>query len=536
MANRAPVEPVPEGVRMFDAPEPTTRTETRPHGEVPRGLLITPSSSTRTGRFGRMFRRLPVYEHRRDSLIELAEAMIQRPVGGMLDGPLGAPDQNENTSRLDGGELRLPAGYTYFGQFVDHDITFDPASSLTRQNDPNALVNFRTPRFDLDSLYGGGPASQPFLYDTDGVKLELGDRVSNDAETAGPDLLRANERALIGDPRNDENLIVSQLQVALIRFHNAVVDRVRVDNPNLVDADVFKRTQLTVRWHYQWVVVRDFLRRLVNEEVVADILRSHEYASPSGRQSTIRPRLLFYEWKQQPFMPVEFSVAAYRFGHSMARPSYLINDAVRVPVVNNARRIPLFSAAPRDADRPTNLNGFGPLPAQSGVQWKYFLTGIENRRGPNDQWLPQPSYKINTQLAAPLGELPGFPDSPERSLAVRNLLRGWALQLPAGQDVARAMGIQPLDEALLDTVGLSRDTREDLRGKWPLWFYVLKEAEVLAGGAHLGPVGGRIVAEVLIGLLEEDPLSFLSVSPTWKPFLGATPGEFTLSDLINFWQ
>ena len=121
------------------------------------------------------------------------------------------------------------------------------------------------------------------------------------------------------------------------------------------------------------------------------------------------------------------------------------------------------------------------------MQWKYFLTGIEGRRGPNDQWLPQPSYKIDTQLAFPLGNLPDFPEGVEHSLAVRNLLRGWALQLPAGQDVARRMGITPLGDALLDNLGLSRETREDLRDKWPLWFYVLKEAEVLAGGAHLGP-------------------------------------------------
>ena len=522
---------------MFEAPDPTTKTETRPHGELPRGLRDTPSSSTRAGRFGRMFRRLPVYEHRPDSLIELGQAMIQQPAGGMLDGPLGAPDRNENTSLLD-GELRLPSGYTYFGQFVDHDITFDPASSLTRQNDPNALTNFRTPRFDLDSLYGRGPASQPYLYDRDGLKLELGTSVSNDDEVAGPDLLRVKERALIGDPRNDDNLIVSQLQVAFIRFHNAVVDHVRRKSPNLGDNDVFKRAQLTVRWHYQWVVVRDFLRRLVGDEVIDDILSSKEYSSPLGRHSTVRPRLLFYEWKQQPFMPVEFSVAAYRYGHSMARPSYLINDTITGPVVSNARRIPLFSRAPHDANRPTNLNGFKPLPNQSGVQWKYFLTGIKNRRGPNDRWLPQPSYKINTSLAFPLGDLPGSPEGPEHlhSLAVRTLLRGWSLQLPAGQDVARAMGIRPLDdEGLLDNLGLRRETREDLRGQWPLWFYVLKEAEVLADGEHLGPVGGRIVAEVLIGLLDEDPLSFLSVNPTWKPSLpGATPGKFTLTDLVNF--
>jgi hypothetical protein len=522
---------------MSIAPESTTTTQPPPHGGVPRGLMLTPSSSTTAGRFGRMFRRLPVYEHEQESLVALGRTMVQQPEHGMLDEPLGAEDEDENTSTLD-GELRLPAGYTYFGQFVDHDITFDPVSSLTRQNDPDALANFRTPRFDLDSLYGAGPAIQPFLYRSGGVELELGTRVSDDDRVAGPDLLRAtNGRAVIGDPRNDENLIVSQLHVAFIRFHNAVIDHVRREHPTLGKADLFKLGQQTVRWHYQWVVVHDFLRRLVGADVIYDILRPEDYRSPGGRHTTIRPRLLFYHWNEQPFMPVEFSVAAYRYGHSMARPSYLINDVIDVPVADGANRIPLFSEDPHDPKRPTNLNGFGPLPDDWGVQWKYFLYGIEERRGPNDDHLPQPSYRIDTELAHPLGALPQIPAPGERSLPVLNLLRGGARGHPAGQDVARAMGIAPLDDDLLDDVGLRSDARRDLEGRWPLWYYVLKEAEVDAGGAHLGPVGGRIVAEVLIGLLHGDPLSFLSVNPTWEPFLADRPGSsgtFTLADLVNF--
>jgi Animal haem peroxidase len=533
---------------MSTAPDSTTPTQPPPHGGVPRGLPLTPSSSTTSGRFGRMFRRLPVYEHDPKTLIALAGTMIQ-PLDedGQLDEPLGQDtDGDENKGMLD-GELRLPAGYTYFGQFVDHDITFDPASSLTRQNDPDALTNFRTPRFDLDSLYGAGPASHPYLYEQpEGEKLLLGESRSQDEEVAGPDLPRSpNGRALIGDPRNDENLITSQLQVAFIKFHNAVVDHVRKTNATLGPDERFKLAQQTVRWHYQWVVIHDFLRRLVGDDVVRDILRPEDYRSANARHTTIRPRLLFYHWKEQPFMPVEFSVAAYRFGHSMARPSYLINDVVKTPVVANASRIPLFAPDPGDDTKLTSLNGFRPLPASGGVQWKYLLVGIDGAPGPNDALLPQPSYTIDTELGHPLGCLPdnvaraqplfaGILAAEAKSLAVRNLLRGRALGLPTGQDIARAMAIQPLDDELLERVELGPEARDDLKDRWPLWYYVLKEAEVEAGGEHLGPVGGRIVAEVLIGLLAGDPLSYLSVYPTWKPHLGPSPGRFTLSDLVNF--
>ena len=367
------------------APDPTTPTRPIPHGGVPRGLALTPSSSTTAGRFGRMFRHVPVYEHDPETLEALAATMI---MPRERDKPLLRSDEDQNTGML-GSELRLPAGYTYFGQFVDHDITFDPVSSLTRQNDPDALTDFRTPRFDLDSLYGKGSADQPYLYEPGGVRLALGDARSGNRLFAGPDLPRnpTTWRALIGDPRNDENLIVSQLQVAMIKFHNAVVTDLRTKDRSLRrperSDDLFKLAQQTVRWHYQWVVINDFLGRLVGQDVIKDILREEEYLTPGSngsptKQKTIRPRFLFYHWREQPFMPVEFSVAAYRFGHSMARPSYLINDRI-VPAVVGANRIPLFPAnrprplVPAPPNGLGDLHGFRRLPRDAGVQWKYFL-------------------------------------------------------------------------------------------------------------------------------------------------------------------
>jgi hypothetical protein len=524
----------------------TTPTLPSFHGALPpRGLDATASSSISSGRFGRMFRHLPSSSPEDSSLADLARVMIQGLEGGELDKELGVDDEDENIATLPNGELRLPAGYTYFGQFVDHDITFDPVSSLTRQNDPDGLVDYRTPRFDLDSLYGRGPSDQPYLYEADGVHLALGREVPSPDATVGHDLQRnGNGRALTGDPRNDENLIVSQLQATMIKFHNTVLDQVGNEHPTRGKEDNFKLAQQTVRWHYQWIVVHDFLARLVGDDVVSDILRPVSYLAPGQGEVTVTEAALrFYEWREEPFMPVEFSVGAYRFGHSIARPSYKINEvAQKKTPVAGVHRIPLFDAA---GEAEESLTGFQAIPDQWTVQWRFFLSGIDD--GGEASHLPQPSYKLDAQLANPLGALPGSVAGPEvlglnlepslaQVLAARNLFRGKRLGLPSGQDVALAMGLEPLsDDQLFDEEAVQQSTREDLAGRAPLWLYVLKEAEVKAEKAHLGPVGGRIVAEVLIGLLDGDPLSFLGVRPNWKPTLpAAIPGTFTLSDLVRF--
>ncbi|MCI0158514.1 hypothetical protein KNO15_17565 [Leifsonia shinshuensis] len=525
----------------------TPTTPTSPHlhgGQAPRGLENTPESDFTGGRYGRMFRDLPTYDLADASLIALADAMIQ-PAEPAKE--LGAEDEDENTATLDmSDELRLPAGYTYFGQFVDHDITFDPASSLTRQNDPDALVDFRTPKFDLDSVYGRGPSDQPYLYDSDGLHLSLGDRQS--PGFGAFDLQRvASERAIIGDPRNDENVIVSQLQSVFLRFHNAVVDSVKTDFPAWSAADQLKHAQRLVRWHYQWVVVHDYLPRLVGKDVVDDILPEESFVSSASTALTVtrpKPRLVFYRFRRQPFMPVEFSVAAYRFGHSIVRPSYFINTVARPDPLppEGAHRIPIFTP---DADKPRGgLNGFKTLPREWGVDWRFFLPRITSSEQPVPG-TPQPSYKLDATIATPLKTLPtsvagaeviSTAAGPEiaRSLAIRNLLRGKRLGLPSGEDVSRAMGIEPLTpDEVFTNVDVTDDVKSDLRGRTPLWFYILKESEVRSESAGLGPVGGRIVAEVLIGLLSGDHLSYLSVQPNWRPNLGPTAGEFTLSDIVN---
>jgi Animal haem peroxidase len=385
----------------------------------------------------------------------------------------------------------IPAGYTYFGQFVDHDITFDPMSKLQRDNDPDALVDFRTPRFDLDSVYGSGPAVQPYLYEADdpvfrNVKLLVGD----------DDLPRNSQgRALLGDARNDENVVIAQLQLLFLRFHNKVVDHLLASGPALEGAQLLDEAQRIVRWHYQWIVVHDFLPRVVGKEL-ATVERE------------------YFEWDDKPFIPVEFSAAAYRFGHSMVRERYKLNEATDP--------VPPFAPPGAPAQ---HLGGFRPVPPELRIEWRRFF----------DVTPPAPnmhSMRMDDSLAGVLLHV----RPSEEALARLNLERGVALGLPAGSAVARAMGAPELTEAELALDGLDDSSREALLRAPPLWYYVLREAVVHGGdGLRLGPVGGRIVAEVLNGLLDGDPSSYRGESPPWKPELPrAREDDFTMGDLVRF--
>jgi len=488
------------------------------HGVLPiRGLEDVPRSALYEGRFGRMFRNLPPFAPDDADLLSLGALMIETQA--QADDPnLDNPD--------------IPAGFTYFGQFIDHDITFDPNSKLQRDNDPDALRNFRTPRYDLDSLYADGPDNNPYLYDKDGVHLLVG------KNAAGEDDLPRNaanpKRALIGDPRNDENAIVSQLHLAFIKFHNKVVEALPASTPNLFD-----EARRIVRWHYQWVVVHDFLRKILGgDDVINDIIKLEKYKVPFGGgtkdiQGALNVDLKFYHYRNQPFIPVEFSVAAYRFGHSMIRTDYELNPATEDP-----NDVEIFGTEGED------LRGFQERRADLEIQWARFFefSGVAQK--------PQHSRRIDAKIAVGLGSLPFITDM-FKSLAQRNLLRGKALGLPSAQAVARAMGmtegniiLTPAELALPTNApgGKPGDPPRDLAAAFgdntPLWFYILKEAEVRCSGKKLGPIGARIVAEVLIGLLDGDPASYLSAEPTWRPkknqFGAPDDGKFFMVDLLRF--
>jgi hypothetical protein len=549
-----------------------------------RGLDNVSESSISGGRFGRMFRNLGPAPFREPYLRALGKTMIANDfdeasgTGATADIPFTQADPAKENPKI-------PSGFTYLGQFIDHDITFDPVSSLDRENDPDALHDFRTPRLDLDSVYGAGPAQQPYLYQPDGARLRIGvDKAPRGFGRFRPDLPRAWDappqaarptgdgapvnrvRALIADPRNDENNLVQQIHALFQLFHNRVCDRIAEDEPPSM---LFGRAQNLTRWHYQWMVLHDFIPRICGEAVYKNVVVA----------KGDKPRLQFFRSRSgEGFMPVEFSVAAYRMGHSMVRPTYSLNDIVRGAQPSRQdgfdfHRIPIFSGNDTDL---ANLNGFRELPGFWGIDWAFYFDLPHDHvrlQAGETAFLPQPSYRLDTLLTDPLARLPDRirAGASISSLAELNLLRGWRLGLPSGQAVARNMGVEEADvltdaelfdhpnpkvasrrRALLDgdpaeiralfgdaVSGLNFEgdgrTPGDsfFAGNCPLWYYVLREAEI-GGGEHLGLVGGTIVAEVLAGLITMDRKSFLQIAPKWKPVFGEVPGEFTMTDLIRF--
>ncbi|MEJ2756104.1 MAG: peroxidase family protein [Gammaproteobacteria bacterium] len=356
-----------------------------------------------------------------------------------------------------------------------------------RSNDPSGLLNFRTPRFDLDNLYGRGPDDQPYLYDqNDKAKMAIG---SSSEDPSLPDLPRYENRALIGDMRNDENTMVSQLQLAFLLAHNTLVDRARA--AKIPESEVFESARKTLTWLYQYIVWNDFLNRIVMKGV-----REHALHLGTTRDKRKKWRLGLkdvYNWKRQPFMPVEFSVAAYRFGHSLVRNSYQTNSERR----GFGKFAPIFDNVGNNDD-PDDLRGFRPMKPQNMIQWDWFLP-MTTSRGP----FPQMARKIDTKLSNALSFLHEAPSGdPLNVLAFRNLKRGFSFGLPSGTCMAKKYNIEriKLDKGEPDS----------------LWYYILREAQD-GGGNHLGRLGSTVVAAVFAGLLKGDPNSWVNVDPDWTP-------------------
>jgi hypothetical protein len=487
-----------------------------PHGDADLGELTPRSVFYDQGRFGRLFPTLPPFAADtpliRDGLAELGAEGGPMDAGDDLSDPITlVTDPAKSAGNPD--NPAITAGFTFLGQFLDHDMTFDPTSSLARQQDPESIRNFRIPALDLDNLYGGGPTASPHLYDAtiDGGRTSLlteeipGSAAVSIGGVARHDVARNSQNtALIGDPRNDENLIVSQLHLALSRFHNRVVVDVTSElGPGFTAGEIFAEAQRVVRWHYQWLVIHEFLVTTVGADLVDDILAN----GPKH-----------FAWRNDPYIPVEFSVAAYRFGHSQARPSYRANFGTSATDVTQQFFALLFKPSAADPNDPDDLRGGRRAPRRF-IDWQTFFDFGDGRVRHNK--------RIDTRLSSVLFELMGQPEGEPISLATRNLLRNLTMKVPSGQRVAKAMQIEPLAPA--DLADLEP---YHLEGRTPLWFYVLREAQVMTDGERLGPVGGRIVAEVIIGLIRGDRQSYLRQDPDWTPTYGSG-GSFGIVDLLT---
>src|SRR5918992_549199 len=471
------------------------------HGQLYRSDNVPPRSLYYDrGRFGRLFPSLPPFAVDRplvrNDLLELGEP------GGIMDANDQPPPANPlapNPNNRDNPDQT--AGVTFLGQFLDHDMTFDPTSNLERQVDPEAVNNFRVPALELDSLYGSGRAASPHLYDQSspgGIKLLV--------DSAAPNDLPRNSQntALIGDPRNDENLVVSQFHRAVLGFHNKVIADLKLDlGAGYTSGEVFAEAQRVVRWHYQWLVIHDFLVSTVGNELVDDVLSKG-------------PR--HFKWRNDPYIPVEFSVGAYRFGHSQVRPSYRANFGTSATDPAQQFFAMIFDPAATDGNDPADLRGARRAPRRF-IDWQTFFDFSDGRVRRNK--------KLDTTLSTPLFDLMGQPPGDPVSLATRNLLRNLTMKVPSGQRVAKAMKLPVLAASDLDDL-----KPFELSERTPLWFYVLREAEVTADGEQLGPVGGRIVAEVIIGLIKGDRQSYLRQEPDWTPTYGADESFMTV-DLLN---
>ncbi|MFK7804187.1 MAG: peroxidase family protein [Anaerolineae bacterium] len=517
--------------------------------------MLAPRSKFYQGPFGRIFPDLPAWEpdvsagNSAGALEKAVEEEFLRVANDhMIEvrGPSKSPSELKGSDQDEKDDSNIPAGYTYFGQFVDHDITFDPISSLMRQNDPSGLLNHRTPRLDLDNLYGRGPGASRHLYDADdkfrfAIAHVKSKKEGTDSEFCIQDLPRivktavdcsepeesdSNRMAIaaIGDPRNDENIIVSQLHLAFLLAHNKLYDTAitlikrKIANAKKIDeAEVeltgeqqesaFHQARTTLRWLYQYIVWNDFLRRISNIKIHAAALQFD--AVDKGKKTKFKQWQAgfkdVYNWKHRPFIPVEFSTAAYRFGHTMVRNSYRTN-IIRGP--QPAHAVPIFDNSKHNP-APDDLRGNRKLEIKNQIQWNWFLN-MEGSEGD----FPQKARLLDTKLANALaflheekllpGEVVKEPrDRKLNFLAFRNLMRGYRFDLPSGTAVAHKF--------CLDPIPLGDDDLDSL------WFYILKEAKVQGEGNKLGEVGSMIICATFAGLLLGDPNSYFNVQPCWQP-------------------
>ncbi len=466
-------------------------------------------------------------------------------------GPKSTPLSVQNMTKIargmiqtGGGTTGVPGGYTYIGQFIDHDLTFDKTIvELGEDVSPADLLQGRSPTLDLDSLYGAGPgdpASAGFY--SDGLHLATGETVRigpDKAQTGGFDLPRLGTggrrnkiRPNVPDERNDENLAVAQHHAAMIRFHNRVVDK----QPGaLSPARRFRNARREVVKHYQWMIRHDYLPRICDPAVVDDVFTHGRKVFEVAADPT-----------SMPTMPIEFSVGAFRLGHSMIRDAYSWNKNFNK---GEGSLFFLFDFTATSGGLGSELH----LPSNWILDWRrmYDFAGEAGRAdlsAPPNQF--NRAMRIDTQLVDLLANLPtgsfGGPevpfDDPKANLAFRNLERAAMLRLATGQqmaDLLKSKGVRPLKKlsqsqilgANADLSALTAVERNSLATRTPLWFYILREAERNDG--VLTGVGARLVAETIHRAMEGSRFSIVR-DPDWRPRLGPDTATFRMVDLLLF--
>jgi hypothetical protein len=430
--------------------------------------------------FGRLFPDLPPYDAPDDATLALLTAAV---------GPTGPGPLFDEGTAADNNPDLVPAAFTYFGQFLDHDMTLDTTPLPTGPVDPTKLINGRDQRLNLDSVFGPRLKLKAELYELPGKKLKVNDR----------DLPRNPDgSAIIGDARNDENQIIAQLHVAYMRSYNRLLDQGMLP---------FLARTLT-EFRHQWIVVHEFLPEVLDPEVYADVFR------PNG---VIKTKYFDPKFAVKAVMPVEFAVAAYRFGHSQVRNAYRITQG--------GGFVPVFNGTPDD------LHGGRPIVPEHIIFWPNFVN-VDGVPPTGSTGSPvNISRKIDTLLSGALFVLPipGAAPTGPSILALRNLQRGREYGLPSGQAVAEHLGIPALSNAeivaAIPRLAILLDPA--FENAAPLWLYCLAESQIIHTGAKLGPVGSRIVAEVIGGLLAADFRSYYRRG--WKP----AGGVFRLQDLLR---
>jgi hypothetical protein len=406
---------------------------------------------------------------------------------------------------------------------------------------PIHMLQGRSPTIDLDSLYGAGPSDEASAkFYSDGLHLKMGNSLASEGEPAfgNHDLPRvgkgnaaAKRVAVIADPRNDENLAVAQTHLMFIRFHNRVVDTLPSSTPASIK---FTRARQKVTKHHQWMIRHDYLPRICDPAIVDDVFTNGRKVFEVGADP-----------ESMPTMPVEFSVAAFRLGHSMVRDAYNWNKDFDD---GSGFLSYLFEFTAVSGD----LGGFPNLISPWVADFRRLYDFSEAGRG--DLVVPPDKFnfakRIDSKITHPLAELPAgaiagpaATNAEQLNLAYRNLSRAAGIRVATGQQMAallrkKGVSVTTLSKAQIrdgsggaDLSPLPKKQRQRIVADTPLWFYILREAEL--NGGRLTGVGGRIVAETLHRAIEGSTFSIVR-DTAWKPTLGPDDATFRMVDLILF--